>query len=115
MPTGIGSVVRGFWQGAKKLGRAASAVLASGSSAVASSLIPNTIRVKGQGEAPLPLYEQTSRLEAFAAGLLGQMGADAYYALPLCQAYHLEYIDPLLCLYCGQYAHGDASISDCCN
>ena len=82
MPTGIGSVVRGFWQGAKKLGRAASAVLASGSSAVASSLIPKTIRVKGQGEAPLPLYEQTSRLEAFAAGLLGQMGADAYYALP---------------------------------
>lgn len=98
MPTGIGAVVRGFWQGAKKLGRAASVAMGASSgpsvassvgssvvssvaySVASSSLVPNVIRVNPQG-AP-PLYEQTSRLEAYAAGLLAQMGADAYYALP---------------------------------
>ena len=50
------------------------------SSVVFSSLIPNVIRVNPQG--PPPLYELTSRLEAYASGLLAQMGADAYYALP---------------------------------
>ena len=47
---------------------------------VFSSLTPNVIRVNPQG--PPPLYELTFRLEAYASGLLAQMGADAYYALP---------------------------------
>ena len=43
MPKGIGAVVRGFWQGAKKLGRAYTA---------ASSLEPNGIRQNYQEEQP---------------------------------------------------------------
>ncbi|MCR4591952.1 MAG: hypothetical protein K5672_02200 [Bacteroidaceae bacterium] len=88
MPTGVKGVVRGFWQAAKKLGRA--------------SLIipPNDIRRNYQEEAHNyqgahnyqegtrdyqekmgGLQEETARLEAFSAGLREQMGDDAYYQL----------------------------------
>ena len=83
MPTGIKGMVRGFWQGVKKLGRA-------------SSLIPNDIRRnrqegppglqeadirKNPQEGTLGLQEATRNLEAFAEGLKGQMGEEAYYNL----------------------------------
>ena len=58
MPTGIGSVVRGFWQGAKKLGRAASAVLASGSSA---GIMGLTTCYKVYGSVSLAVPEDVSR------------------------------------------------------
>ena len=67
MPTGIKGMVRGFWQGVKKLGRA-------------SSVIPNNIRGNRQ-EGTLGLQEATRKLEAFAEGLKGQMGDEAYYNL----------------------------------
>lgn len=82
MPTGVKGVVRGFWQAAKKLGRA--------------SLIipPNDIRRNYQEgtrdcqegahnyqEKMGGLQEETARLEAFSAGLREQMGDDAYYQL----------------------------------
>jgi hypothetical protein len=81
-------VVRGFWQAAKKLGRA--------------SLIipPNDIRrnyqeahnyqeagrnyqegTRDYQEKMGGLQEETARLEAFSAGLREQMGDDAYYQL----------------------------------
>ena len=66
MPKGIGSVVRGFWQAAKKLGRASTAL----------SLLPvspNDIRGK--------LKEESGRLERYASGLREQMGDEAYYEL----------------------------------
>ena len=44
MPTGIATVVRGFWQATKKLGRAFSMA----SSLSASSIAPNVIRENGQ-------------------------------------------------------------------
>ena len=80
MPTGIKGVVRGFWQGVKKLGRA-------------SSVFPNNIRRNRQEglqeadirencqEGTLGLREATRNLEAFAEGLKGQMGDEAYYNL----------------------------------
>jgi len=86
MPTGIGTVVRGFWQAAKKLGRA-------------SSLAPNNIRRNsqeeiirrnrheentlrnGQGESQGGLREETEQLEACSASLREQMGHEAYYRL----------------------------------
>ena len=52
MPTGIKGMVRGFWQGVKKLGRA-------------SSLLPNNIRGNRQ-EAAQTLQEATRHLAAFA-------------------------------------------------
>ena len=89
MPTGVKGVVRGFWQAAKKLGRA--------------SLIipPNDIRrnyqegahnyqeagrnyqegTRDYQEKMGGLQEETARLEAFSAGLREQMGDDAYYQL----------------------------------
>lgn len=82
MPTGVKGVVRGFWQAAKKLGRA--------------SLIipPNDIRRNYQEgtrdcqegahnyqEKIGGLQEETARLEAFSTGLHEQMGDDAYYQL----------------------------------
>lgn len=73
MPTGIRSVVRGFWQATKKLGRACS---------VASSIAPNDIRRNCQEEvARQRLQEETARLEAFSNGLCEQLGDDAYYNL----------------------------------
>ena len=76
MPTGIKGMVRGFWQGVKKLGRA-------------SSVIPNDIwgnRQEGienrnRQEGTLGLQEATRNLEAFAEGLKGQMSDEAYYNL----------------------------------
>ena len=66
MDKGIRTVVRGFWQAAKKLGRACSATGAS-------FIIPNSIREE--------LKERSRRLEATAATLREQMGEEAYYRL----------------------------------
>lgn len=101
MPKGIGALVRGFWQAAKKLGRAWS---------VASFICPNGIRgnfqeegggIRGmQGEGNIrgnfqeegggnremqgegSLREEKGWLEEAAGRLRGQMGDDAYYQLP---------------------------------
>lgn len=85
MPVGIRGVVRGFWQGVKKLGRAWSA---------ASLIVPNDIRRncqegkqegshEGSGDITQQgLREETSRMEAFSAELQKQIGDDAYYRLP---------------------------------
>lgn len=81
MPVGIRGVVRGFWQGVKKLGRAWSA---------ASSIVPNDIRrncqegkQEGSGDiAQHGLREETSRMEVFSAGLQNQIGDETYYRLP---------------------------------
>jgi len=95
MPTGIRGVVRGFWQAAKKLGRAWS---------VASSFVPNDIRKNSQEgltnsqeelinsqeelrdsqeEAERQsLQEDTARLEALSDGLCEQMGEESYYQQP---------------------------------
>ena len=111
MPKGIGTVVRGFWQAAKKLGRAstvfppnppqasspASRSLASSSasrspvsrSLASSSLGPNNIRANPQEGAVVPaptlapesLKEASLRLERFSASLCEQLGNDAYYNL----------------------------------
>ncbi len=88
MPTGIKGLVRGFWQAAKKLGRA---------SLISPSLItPNDIRKNYQEDkrnyqeengnqqeeaVRQGLQEETAKLEAFSAGLREQMGEDAYYQL----------------------------------
>ena len=69
MPKGIGTLVRGFWQAVKKLGRACSA-----SSAASSFISPNDIRAK--------LKEESRQLQDFAASLRRQMGEQAYYSLP---------------------------------
>ena len=69
MPTGIGTLARGFWQAAKKLGRAWTR---------ASLLAPNTIRLNCKEGG---LREETTRFEAFAAALREEMGNDAYYRL----------------------------------
>ena len=62
MPRGIGAVVRGFWQAAKKLGRAYMA---------ASSLAPNNIRrnCQEEGKQRGNLREETAWLESFSAQL----------------------------------------------
>ena len=100
MPTGIRGLVRGFWQAAKKLGRAWTA---------APSIAPNDIRKSyqegagsyqegagnyqeeaenyqegagsWQGEREI-LQQATAQLEAFSAGLREQMGDETYYQLP---------------------------------
>lgn len=83
MPTGIRGVIRGFWQAAKKLGRACS---------VTSLIVPNDIRKNCQEETaqtdlqeetlrPI-LQEETAQLEALAAGLRKKLGDNAYYSLP---------------------------------
>ncbi len=89
MTTGIRGVVRGFWQGAKKLGRAWSAA--------ASSSVPNYIRGKyqegqsysqeepGNGQEGLggnSLREETVRLERSAASLRERLGGESYCQLP---------------------------------
>lgn len=80
MPKGIGTVARGFWQAAKKLGRAcstpcspSSSAPCSPSSSVPSFIIPNTIREE--------LKEESRQLQALAATLREQMGDEAYYRL----------------------------------
>lgn len=76
MPTGIGALVRGFWQATKKLGRAYSI-------APSSSIAPNAIRRKNQEEFTdrHNLREETDRLKAFSDTLRKQMGDEAYYQL----------------------------------
>ena len=71
MPKGIRTVVRGFWQGAKKLGRAYSA---------ASCIAPNKLRENYQ-EGVKNLKEETVQLEVFSVSLCKQMGNEAYYQL----------------------------------
>ena len=119
MPSGIGALVRGFWQAAKKLGRAWTAARAAFGPSFFS---PNDIRGNyqeelgnyqeelgnyqvelGNSQEELGnsqeergnyqeergnyqeergnLQEQTRRLEAYAAGLCGEMGEEAYYRL----------------------------------
>ena len=110
MPSGIGALVRGFWQATKKLGRAWTA---AGVAFGLSFFSPNDIRgnfqegrgetQEGRGETQeergnyqegrgdsggvqegatgRSLQETTERLQAFAAGLRGEMGEEAYYRL----------------------------------
>ena len=66
MPKGIMTTVRGFWQAAKKLGRACSLPAPS-------FITPNTIRGN--------LKEKSRRLEDTAKALRGQIGDEAYYRL----------------------------------
>ncbi|MBQ6759856.1 MAG: hypothetical protein IJP47_00315 [Prevotella sp.] len=88
MPTGIRGVVRGFWQGAKKLGRAWTAS--------SSSYAPNYIRGNYQGgqrynQGKLgssqeglrgnSLQEETTRLETSAASLRERVGEESYCQL----------------------------------
>ena len=89
MPKGIGALVRGFWQGSKKLGRAYSVA--------SSSFVPNGIRGNCQEEGKRgnfqeegkrgncqeegKLQEETARLESAAESLREQMGDEAYYSL----------------------------------
>ncbi len=116
MPVGIRGVVRGFWQGVKKLGRAWSAAslivpndirrnCQEGKQEIVPDdsrrncqegrreILPNDIRRncqegkqegshEGSGDiAQQGLREETSRMEAFSAGLQKQIGDDAYYRL----------------------------------
>lgn len=79
MEKGIGALVRGFWQGARKLGRAYSAA--------ASFVYPNNIRAncqEGQQQANWQegqLQEETARLEELSSVLCKEMGNEAYYSL----------------------------------
>ena len=68
MTRGVGTLVRGFWQAVKKLGRACSA-----SPMVSSFMSPNGIREK--------LKEESRQLQDFAATLRGRMGDESYYRL----------------------------------
>ena len=74
MPKGIGTLVRGFWQASKKLGRAWSVTL---------SVPPNAIRERPQEETTPweNLRKETGQLEDLAATLREQMGDEAYYRL----------------------------------
>lgn len=84
MDKGIGTVARGFWQAAKKLGRACSAMGAS-------FITPNNIReepkegdrreVPKKGDRREVLKEGSRRLEEIAATLREQMGDEPYYSL----------------------------------
>lgn len=76
MPTGISALVRGFWQAAKKLGRASSI-------APASSIALNAIQRNIQKEhTDIPsLREHTEQFKAFSESLRKQMGDEAYYQL----------------------------------
>ena len=97
MPKGIRTVVRGFWQAAKKLGRACSQAASSASPSPATSaslspassaspspaspaspspasfVVPNVIREE--------IKEGSRLLENYAATLCGQIGNEAYYQL----------------------------------
>ena len=79
MPTGIGTLVRGFWQAAKKLGRAHTAVLSS-SLTSPSPFPPNAIRENPQGVPPT-LRDETTHLESASAALRQLMGDEVYYRL----------------------------------
>ena len=79
MPTGIGTLVRGFWQAAKKLGRAHTAALSS-SLTSPSSFPPNAIRENPQG-VPSTLRDETTHLESASTALRQTMGDEAYYRL----------------------------------
>lgn len=79
MPTGIGTLVRGFWQAAKKLGRAHTAALSS-SLTSPSSFPSNAIRENPQGVPPT-LRDETTHLESASAALRQTMGDEAYYRL----------------------------------
>lgn len=101
MPIGIKGVVRGFWQAARKLGRAATVAPEAVVVARPSSLAPNNIRGNGQegnakqgngqegvvkwsleqGDVRQTLQEETDRLEALSEGLRQQLGDEAYYDL----------------------------------
>jgi hypothetical protein len=82
MPTGIKGMVRGFWQGVKKLGRAYSVIPNDiWGNRQEGAIITNDIRGNRQ-EGMRGLQEATRNLEAFAEGLKGQMGDEAYYNLP---------------------------------
>lgn len=85
MPKGIGALVRGFWQAAKKLGRA-SLVVPNGTQP--SLIVPNTIRgnlqegtAQGNLRESTTLQEATAQLEARSAKLREEMGDEAYYRL----------------------------------
>ena len=97
MPVGIRGVVRGFWQGVKKLGRAWSAAslivpndIRRNCQEGKQEIVPNDIRrncqegkQEGSGNtAQQGLREETSRMEVFSAGLQNQMGDETYYRLP---------------------------------
>lgn len=93
MSTGIAALSRGFWQAAKKLGRASSiaSVSAPPSSSIApvstspsSSITLNAIQRKPQegNTASQSLRETTEQLKAFSETLRKQMGDKAYYRLP---------------------------------
>lgn len=85
MAKGIKMVVRGFWQAAKKLGRAYTAVSAT------SSFGPNDIREKYQGgrnsqeggncQGGRNLKEESACFQRFSDSLHTQMGDEAYYRL----------------------------------
>ena len=79
MHTGIGTLVRGFWQAAKKLGRAHTAVLSSSLTSPSSSP-PNAIRENPQGVPPT-LRDETTHLESASTALRQTMGDEAYYRL----------------------------------
>ena len=73
MPQGIRALVRGFWQAAKKLGRAWTA---------SSSIPPNAIRGEVKEEAGSQrLKEESARLTAAAVSLRQALGDEAYYGL----------------------------------
>lgn len=73
MAKGIGTLARGFWQAAKKLGRAHSA---------SSSINPNNIRENCQEERLRGrLQGETAQLEELSAVLCKEMGDEAYYRL----------------------------------
>ena len=79
MPKGIRLVVRGFWQAAKRFGRAYSEMSEAGSS----SIFPNGIRGDNRemdARAEI-LRAETSQLEAFSRVLRKQIGDEAYYHL----------------------------------
>ena len=71
MPKGIGTVARGFWQAAKKLGRAITTP--SFASSAPFFITPNNIREK--------LKEESRQLQTLAATLREQLGDEAYYRL----------------------------------
>ena len=81
MPKGIRTVVRGFWQAAKKLGRASSLPSPSlpapsspaPSSPAPSFIFPNSIREN--------LKEATRALQSLSSSLCAQMGEAPYYQL----------------------------------
>ena len=82
MSTGISALVRGFWQAAKKLGRASTITPASSISPASIAL--NAIQRNIQKEhMDIPsLREHTERLEAISETMRKQMGDEAYYQLP---------------------------------